>query len=162
MVLLHARDGSTELARLKFADRFDRYARLAPEGEVVSGAKFEVRRLTELLKALGVRECHRRSRRVVAVEVALEGSDADRLAGTQVFDKQKAWLTPAGVAASAAPITAYVDAHVDVTGTDGTPCARGAAEVVADGGGVIVRNQCRSRSRLPFDVLTSTGPDRVA
>ena len=57
IVLLYARDSSTELARLELgaaADNFDRYARLAPDGEVVTVAEFEVRRLTELLKALGV------------------------------------------------------------------------------------------------------------
>jgi hypothetical protein len=52
-----ARDSSTELARLEFgraADGFDRYARLAPDGDAVTVADFEVRRLTELLKTLGV------------------------------------------------------------------------------------------------------------
>ena len=56
IVLLYARDSSTPLARLELgasADRFDRYARLAPNGEVVTIAEFEVRRLTELLKAVG-------------------------------------------------------------------------------------------------------------
>jgi Domain of unknown function (DUF4340) len=58
IVLLYARDSSAELARLEFgraADSFDRYARLAPDGDVVTVAEFEVRRLTELLKTLGVR-----------------------------------------------------------------------------------------------------------
>jgi hypothetical protein len=56
IVLLYARDSSTELARLEFggsADSLDRYARLAPNGDVVTVAEFEVRRLTELLKAVG-------------------------------------------------------------------------------------------------------------
>ena len=34
------------------ADSFDRYARLAPDGDVVTVAEFEVQRLTELLKAV--------------------------------------------------------------------------------------------------------------
>jgi hypothetical protein len=58
IVLLYARDSSAELVRLEFghaADSFDRYARLAPDGDVVTVAEFEVRRLTELLKTLGVR-----------------------------------------------------------------------------------------------------------
>ena len=63
--------------------------------------------------------------RTVAVEVALKGSDADRLAGTQVFDAQKDLADPAKVAASAAPIAAYVSAHTSVTGTDGKPCVPG-------------------------------------
>jgi hypothetical protein len=44
------------LAQIEFggsADSLDRYARLAPNGDVVSVAEFEVRRLTELLKAVG-------------------------------------------------------------------------------------------------------------
>jgi hypothetical protein len=49
-----ARDGSTPLARLELgtaADCFDRSARLAPKGDVVAVAEFEVNRLTEHLKA---------------------------------------------------------------------------------------------------------------
>ncbi len=56
IVLLYARDSSTELARVEFgaaADNLARYARLAPNGDVVTVAEFEVRRLTELLKAVG-------------------------------------------------------------------------------------------------------------
>ena len=44
IVLLYARDNSTELARIEFggaADGLDRYARLAPDGEVVTVAEFE-------------------------------------------------------------------------------------------------------------------------
>jgi len=56
IVLFYARDSSAPLARLEFgasADRLDRYARLAPDGAVVTVAEFEPRRLTELLKAVG-------------------------------------------------------------------------------------------------------------
>jgi hypothetical protein len=56
IVLFYARDSSTPLARLEFgaaADGLDRYARLAPDGPVVTVAEFEPRRLTELLKAVG-------------------------------------------------------------------------------------------------------------
>jgi hypothetical protein len=56
IVMLYARDSSTPLARLELgadADGFTRYARLAPDGEVVTIAAFEVKRLTELLKAVG-------------------------------------------------------------------------------------------------------------
>jgi len=56
IVLLYPRDSSTELARVEFgaaADNLARYARLAPNGDVVTVAEFEVRRLTELLKAVG-------------------------------------------------------------------------------------------------------------
>ena len=63
--------------------------------------------------------------RSVAVEVALKGSDADRVAGTHIFDSQWDLVDPALVAASAAPIIAYMTAHVAVTGRDGTACLRG-------------------------------------
>ena len=56
IVLLYARDSSAPLVRLEFgamADDLDRYARLASDGGVVTVAEFEVRRLTELLKAVG-------------------------------------------------------------------------------------------------------------
>jgi len=56
IVLLYARDSSTALARLEFgapADRLDRYARLAPDGWIITVAEFEPRRLTELLKTVG-------------------------------------------------------------------------------------------------------------
>ncbi len=56
IALFYARDSSTVLARLEFgapADRLDRYARLAPNGAIVTVAEFELRRFTELLKAVG-------------------------------------------------------------------------------------------------------------
>ncbi|WGD50713.1 DUF4340 domain-containing protein [Bradyrhizobium sp. CB1650] len=56
IVLVFARDASAPLARLEFgasADSLDRYARLAPNGAVVTVAEFEMRRLTELLRAVG-------------------------------------------------------------------------------------------------------------
>jgi len=56
MVLFYARDSSTPLTRLEFgaaADSLDRYARLAPDGAIVTVAEFEVGRLTGLLRAVG-------------------------------------------------------------------------------------------------------------
>lgn len=56
IVLLYVRDSSTPVARLEFgapADRLDRYARLAPDGAVITVAEFEPRRLIDLLKAVG-------------------------------------------------------------------------------------------------------------
>jgi acylphosphatase len=56
IVMFYARDSSTPLARLEFgasADKLDRYARLAPDGAVITVAEFEPRRLLELLKAVG-------------------------------------------------------------------------------------------------------------
>jgi hydrogenase/urease accessory protein HupE len=84
--------------------------------------------------------------RTVTVEVALKGSDADRLAGTHVFDAQRDSVDPRLVAASAALIIGYVNAHVGVTGLDGSACVPGSATVVPDGDGVIFRNtfSCRN------------------
>ena len=103
--------------------------------------------------------------RTVAVEVALKGSDADRLAGTQVFDAQKDLADPAKVAAAAAPIAAYVSAHTSVTGTDGKACTPGAAAVLPDGDGVIVRNtfSCRTvLGDLVYHSTVLTATDRTA
>jgi hydrogenase/urease accessory protein HupE len=101
--------------------------------------------------------------RVVAVEVALKGSDADRLAGTHVFDAQRDKVDPALAAVSAAPIMAYVSAHVAVTGLDGTACVPGTAELAPDGDGVIFRNMfsCGSVTGdivYRSTVLTATDP----
>lgn len=103
--------------------------------------------------------------RSVAVEVALKGSDADRLAGTQVFDAQTDRVDPAKVAASAAPIAAYVNEHVAVTGTDGARCAAGATAVVPDGDGVIVRSvfSCRDvAGDLVYRSTVLTASDKSA
>ncbi len=56
IVLFYARDSSAPVARLEFgasADRLDRYARLAPDGAIITVAEFEPRRLIDLLKAVG-------------------------------------------------------------------------------------------------------------
>ena len=101
--------------------------------------------------------------RTVSVEVALKGSDADRLAGTHVFDAERDSVDPTLVAASAAPILAYVNAHVAVTGLDGKACVAGAAALVPDGDGVIYRNafSCRNvRGDIVYrsTVLTAIDP----
>ncbi len=56
IVLFYARDSSTPVARIEFgasADRLDRYARLAPDGAIITVAEFEPARLIDLLKAVG-------------------------------------------------------------------------------------------------------------
>ena len=56
IALFYPRDSSTPLARLEFgapADSLDRYGRLAPDGAVITVAEFEIKRLTELLRAVG-------------------------------------------------------------------------------------------------------------
>jgi hydrogenase/urease accessory protein HupE len=106
-----------------------------------------------------------RPQREVAVEVALKGSDVDRLAGTHVFDAQKDLVDPAKVAASAAPIAAYVAAHVSVTGAAGAPCPAAALEVAPDGDGVIVRGtfSCGNvAGELIYHSTVLTASDRTA
>ena len=83
--------------------------------------------------------------RAVSVEVGLKGSDADRLAGTRIFDAQRDQVDPAQVESSAASIIGYVTAHIAVTGADGGACVPGTAALVSDGDGVIFRNRFSCR-----------------
>jgi hydrogenase/urease accessory protein HupE len=101
--------------------------------------------------------------RGVSVEVGLKGSDVDRLAGTSIFDTQRDQVDPALVTASAAPIVAYVAAHIAVTAADGKACAPGTPVLVPDGDGVIFRNRfsCRDVGGdivYRSTVLTDTDP----
>jgi len=84
--------------------------------------------------------------RTVSVEVGVKGSDADRLAGTRIFDAQRDQVDPARVAASAGPIIAYVAAHIAVTGAAAKACTPGTATLVPDGDGVIFRNRFSCRN----------------
>jgi hydrogenase/urease accessory protein HupE len=77
--------------------------------------------------------------RTVEVEVAMRGSDADRAAGTRVFDEAAGLVQPAALAASSAQIAAYVRVHTAVLGEYGTSCRSGAANVAADSDGIAVR-----------------------
>jgi hydrogenase/urease accessory protein HupE len=82
--------------------------------------------------------------RSVNVEVGLKGSDADRLAGTTIFNAERDEVDPARIAASAGPIIAYVTAHIAVTAA-GKACAPGTAALAPDGDGVIFRNRFSCR-----------------
>jgi len=77
--------------------------------------------------------------RVVKTEIALKGSDADRVAGTSVFDEKSGTVRPTTLAASAAPILAYVTSHSAILGADDAACQPGAGHVSADGDGVVVQ-----------------------
>ncbi|MET4389212.1 hydrogenase/urease accessory protein HupE [Bradyrhizobium sp. F1.4.3] len=78
--------------------------------------------------------------RTVTVEVALKGSDVDRLAGTKVYDANEDAVDPAAVAASVPSILAYVNRHLAVTGAGGAACPAGDATIAADGDGIIFRS----------------------
>lgn len=101
--------------------------------------------------------------RSVSVEVGLKGSDADRVGGTRIFDAQRDQVNAELVTASAAPIIAYVTAHVAVTGAGGRACVPGTAALLPDGDGVIFRNRfsCRNVGGdivYRSTVLTDTDP----
>ena len=77
--------------------------------------------------------------RTVRLEIALRGSDVDRVAGTKVFEPQSGLVDAARLAASTAAIAAYVTTHAVVHGADGTPCKASNAEIAPDQDGVMTR-----------------------
>ena len=77
--------------------------------------------------------------RTVSVELGLKGSDVDRLIGTRIHDARQDAVDPVAVEAASAALLAYMKAHLAVTG-GGTACSAGAAVILADGDGVIYRN----------------------
>ena len=77
--------------------------------------------------------------RTVEIEIALKGSDADRVAGTLMFDDATGLVRPSALASAAAPILAYVKSHTGVTGGDGGACRPRAGGITPDGDGVVVR-----------------------
>jgi hydrogenase/urease accessory protein HupE len=81
----------------------------------------------------------------VSVEVGLKGSDADRLAGTKIFDARHDQVDPALVATSATPIIAYIAAHISVTAANGTTCEPDTPALVPAGDGVIFHNRFSCR-----------------
>ena len=102
--------------------------------------------------------------RTVEVEIALKGSDADRVAGTFVFDEATGLVRPSALAAAAAPILAYIKGHTAVTGGDGGACRPRAGGVTPDGDGVAVRIAwiCAGVSdplRYRSTVLVDVSPD---
>ncbi len=77
--------------------------------------------------------------RLVEVEIALRGNDADRVAGTKVFDDRTGLVAADSLARSVAPIAAYILGHAVVIGADGGPCTAGPAAVTPDADGVVIR-----------------------
>ncbi|WP_245333945.1 HupE/UreJ family protein [Bradyrhizobium guangdongense] len=94
--------------------------------------------------------------RSVKVEVALKGSDVDRLVGTKVYDAKEDAVDPAAVDAANASILAYMRSHLAVTGADGEACPAGTAAILADGDGVIYRNNFNCASVAGDVVYRST------
>ena len=99
----------------------------------------------------------------VDVEVAMKGSDVDRVVGTRVFDERTDLVGADALASSAAAVAAYVTAHAVVLGEAGALCRSGAATVAPDGDGVVVRSRwnCAGMGtpRYRSTVLVDVAPD---
>jgi hydrogenase/urease accessory protein HupE len=100
--------------------------------------------------------------RVVDVEIAMKGSDVDRVAGTNVFDTQTGLVRPDALAAVSAKVADYIAAHSAVLAGD-EKCRADPGAVSPDADGVIVRTRwsCPQEGRLRYrsTVLVDTAPD---
>jgi len=101
--------------------------------------------------------------RTVDVEIAMKGSDADRVAGTRVFDDATGLVVPRALTAAAVPIIAYVEGHTTVFG-DGGSCNAGTGAVTPDGDAVVVhvRWSCMGVAdplRYRSTILIDASPD---
>jgi hydrogenase/urease accessory protein HupE len=114
--------------------------------------------------------------RTVEVAIAMKGSDADRAAGTGVFDDSANLVRPTALAAASAAIIGYIQTHTSVLGEGGVACRAGTGDAAAEGDGVVVRipwyctgvgDPLRYRSTVLVDrsatarqvVLIGAGPD---
>lgn len=77
--------------------------------------------------------------RSVSLEIALKGSDADRVAGTSVFDARSGLVDAARLAGAAKEIGAYIATHAVVAGSDGRRCHAGPVAIAPDQDGVVAR-----------------------
>jgi len=101
--------------------------------------------------------------RVVRVDIAMKGSDFDRLAGTNVYDTQTGLVRPDTLAAVSAKVADYVAAHSAVLAGDKT-CRSDPGSVSSDGDGVVVQTrwscaQESGRLRYRSTVLVDIAPD---
>lgn len=102
--------------------------------------------------------------RSVDVDVAMKGSDIDRVAGTHVFDEHTGLVRPDALAASAAAVAAYIQARAVVLGEHGALCRPDAGTVAPDQDGASVRTRwsCAGvggKLRYRSTVLTDVAPD---
>jgi len=89
----------------------------------------------------------------VTVEIGLRGSDADRAAGSAIFDAGSGLVAKDRLAAAAAPIIAYVAAHTIVISGDAKPCQTEPGATAApdqDGVTVRIRWSCANASGLVY------------
>ena len=100
---------------------------------------------------------------VVDVDVAMKGSDVDRVAGTNVYDTQTGLVRPDALPAVSAKVADYVATHSAVLAGDKT-CGSDPGSVSSDGDGVVVRTRwsCAQESgplRYRSTILVDTAPD---
>lgn len=79
--------------------------------------------------------------RTVDVEVAMKGSDVDRVAATKVSDNHTGLVRPDALAAAASTIAAYIASHAVVLGAKGALCRPRPGVVAPDQDGVVVRTR---------------------
>jgi hydrogenase/urease accessory protein HupE len=77
----------------------------------------------------------------VDVEVAMKGSDVDRVAATHVFDAHTGLVRADALAASTAAVVAYVTAHAVVLGENDAACRAGPSTAAPDQDGVVARTR---------------------
>jgi hydrogenase/urease accessory protein HupE len=102
--------------------------------------------------------------RVVDVDVAMKGSDVDRVAGTNVYDTQTGLVRPEALADVSAKVADYVVAHSAVLAAEGRTCRPEPSTVSADADGVAVHTRwsCAGESgrlRYRSTVLVDTASD---
>jgi hydrogenase/urease accessory protein HupE len=101
--------------------------------------------------------------RVVDVEIAIKGSDVDRVAGTNVFDTQTGLVRADALAAASAKVADYIAAHSAVLAGD-EKCRADPSAISPDEDGVAVHTrwsceQDGGRLRYRSTVLVDTAPD---
>jgi hydrogenase/urease accessory protein HupE len=102
--------------------------------------------------------------RVVDVDIAMKGSDVDRVTGTNVYDTQTGLVRPDALAAASAKVADYFAAHSAVLAGDERTCSSDPSTVSPDGDGVVVHTRwsCAQQSgplRYRSTVLVDTAPD---
>jgi hydrogenase/urease accessory protein HupE len=102
--------------------------------------------------------------RVVDVDIAMKGSDVDRVAETNVYDTQTGQVRPDALAAVSAKAAEYVATHSAVLAGDDKRCGSDPSSVSPDGDGVVVHTRwsCAGetgRLRYRSTVLVDIAPD---
>jgi hydrogenase/urease accessory protein HupE len=102
--------------------------------------------------------------RVVDVDIAMKGSDVDRVAGTNVYDTQTGLVRPDALAAVSAKVADYIARHSAVLAGDDKRCSPDPSTVSPDADGVAIRTRwsCEQeggRMRYRSTVLVDIAPD---